>query len=33
VAAGHAARGAGRISRRWHAQASSPVTGMPEVGG
>ncbi len=24
VAAGHAARGAGRISRRWHAQASSP---------
>ena len=33
VAAGHAARGAGRISRRWHAQASSPVAGMPEVGG
>ena len=32
VAAGHAARSAGRISRRWHAQASSPVTGLPEVG-
>jgi len=31
VAAGHAARAAGRISRRWHAQASSPLTGLPEV--
>ena len=30
VAAGHAARGAGRIPRRWHAQASSPVDGRPE---
>jgi thiazole synthase len=30
VAAGHAARSAGRISRRWHAQASSPLGGMPE---
>jgi thiazole synthase len=29
VAAGHAARGAGRISRRWHAQASSPLDGLP----
>src|SRR6516225_7924729 len=27
VAAGHAARTAGRIPRRWHAQASSPVDG------
>jgi len=33
VAAGHAARAAGRISRRWHAQASSPVTGLPEAPG
>ena len=31
VAAGHAARSAGRISRRWHAQASSPLDGLPEV--
>ena len=31
VAAGHAARAAGRIPRRWHAQASSPVAGRPEV--
>ena len=31
VAAGHTARAAGRIARRWHAQASSPVTGLPEV--
>ncbi|HTX28555.1 MAG TPA: thiazole synthase [Streptosporangiaceae bacterium] len=31
VAAGHAARTAGRIPRRWHAQASSPVAGLPEV--
>jgi thiazole synthase len=30
VAAGHEARAAGRIPRRWHAQASSPVTGLPE---
>jgi thiazole synthase len=29
VAAGHAARSAGRIPRRWHAQASSPVDGLP----
>jgi len=31
VAAGYAARTAGRIPRRWHAQASSPVTGLPEL--
>ena len=31
VAAGHAARSAGRISRRWHAQPSSPLDGLPEV--
>jgi thiazole synthase len=31
VAAGHAARNAGRIPRRWHAQASSPVVGLPEL--
>jgi thiazole synthase len=30
VAAGHAARAAGRIPRRWHARASSPVDGRPE---
>jgi thiazole synthase len=30
VAAGHAARAAGRIPRRWHAHASSPLTGLPE---
>jgi thiazole synthase len=30
VTAGHAARMAGRIPRRWHAQASSPALGMPE---
>jgi thiazole synthase len=30
VAAGYAARTAGRIPRRWHAQASSPVAGLPE---
>ena len=29
VAAGYDARAAGRISRRWHAQASSPLTGLP----
>jgi thiazole synthase len=33
VAAGHAARCAGRISRRWHAQASSPLAGLPEIAG
>jgi len=31
VLAGYAARTAGRIPRRWHAQASSPVTGRPEL--
>jgi thiazole synthase len=31
VSAGYAARTAGRIPRRWHAQASSPVAGMPEL--
>ena len=31
VAAGHAARCAGRIPRRWHAQASSPLIGVPEL--
>jgi thiazole synthase len=31
VAAGYAARTAGRIPRRWHAQASSPVAGIPEL--
>jgi thiazole synthase len=31
VAAGYAARTAGRIPRRWHAQASSPVDGRPEL--
>jgi thiazole synthase len=31
VAAGYAARAAGRIPRRWHAQASSPAAGLPEV--
>jgi thiazole synthase len=30
VAAGHAARAAGRIPRRWYAQASSPADGRPE---
>jgi thiazole synthase len=29
VAAGHAAAGAGRIPRRWHAHASSPAAGLP----
>jgi thiazole synthase len=29
VAAGHAARAAGRIPRRWYAQASSPLAGVP----
>jgi thiazole synthase len=31
VTAGHAARNAGRIPRRWHAHASSPVDGRPEL--
>ena len=31
VAAGYAARTAGRIPRRWHARASSPAAGMPEL--
>ena len=31
VAAGYAARTAGRIPRRWHAHASSPVAGLPEL--
>jgi thiazole synthase len=30
VAAGHAARAAGRIPRRWRARASSPSAGLPE---
>jgi thiazole synthase len=30
VEAGHAARAAGRIPRRWHANASSPAAGLPE---
>lgn len=31
VEAGYLAQGAGRIPRRWHAQASSPVTGIPDL--
>jgi len=31
VAAGHAARGAGRIPRRLHAQASTPDEGLPDL--
>jgi thiazole synthase len=31
VAAGYAARTAGRIPRRWHAYASSPLAGRPEL--
>jgi thiazole synthase len=31
VVAGYAARTAGRIPRRWHARASSPVGGRPEL--
>jgi thiazole synthase len=31
VSAGYAARTAGRIPRRWHARASSPVDGRPEL--
>jgi len=30
VEAGHAAATAGRIPRRWHARASSPLAGLPE---
>jgi thiazole synthase len=30
VAAGYAARASGRIPRRWHAEASSPLAGLPE---
>jgi thiazole synthase len=30
VEAGRLARGAGRIPRRWHAEASTPMQGMPE---
>ncbi len=33
VAAGHAASTAGRIPRRWHAVASSPMTGLPAAPG
>jgi thiazole synthase len=33
VAAGHAAGAAGRIPRRWHAVASSPMTGLPDGAG
>jgi len=29
VQAGHGARAAGRITRRWHAEPSSPLAGMP----
>jgi thiazole synthase len=31
VEAGRLAHGAGRIPRRWHAQASTPTQGMPEL--
>ena len=31
VEAGRLAHGAGRIPRRWHAQASTPMAGMPEL--
>ena len=31
VRAGWLARGAGRIPRRWHAEASSPMQGLPEL--
>ncbi len=31
VEAGRLARGAGRIPRRWHAQASTPMEGLPEL--
>jgi thiazole synthase len=31
VEAGRLARGAGRIPRRWHAEASTPMQGLPEL--
>jgi thiazole synthase len=31
VEAGRLARGAGRIPRRWHAEASTPMAGLPEL--
>jgi thiazole synthase len=31
VESGRLARGAGRIPRRWHAEASTPIHGMPEL--
>jgi thiazole synthase len=31
VDAGHLARGAGRIPRRWHAEASTPMHGLPDL--
>jgi thiazole synthase len=31
VEAGRLARGAGRIPRRWHAEASTSMQGMPEL--
>jgi thiazole synthase len=31
VEAGRLARGAGRIPRRWHAEASTPLEGLPEL--
>ncbi|TFV81183.1 thiazole synthase [Blastococcus sp. CT_GayMR20] len=31
VEAGRLARGAGRIPRRWHAEASTPMEGLPEL--
>ena len=31
VEAGRLARGAGRIPRRWHAQASTPMQGLAEL--
>jgi thiazole synthase len=32
VSAGHEAGAAGRIPRRWHARASSPLSGLPDGG-
>jgi thiazole synthase len=32
VEAGYEARGAGRIPRRLHAEASTPDAGLPELG-
>jgi thiazole synthase len=31
VEAGRLARGAGRIPRRWHAEASTPMSGLPDL--